>query len=158
MTKWSERVDHPSQARGWSPAPSRRVLSGRQGLAALEAPWEFFTRTAPAPGVAPLPLAPKPEPDPAWVRRGGQAAARGQTPDDLRRRRALHATNHHRWPRPWKRRSSPCAAARDRQRGPPRSASTWDPRPAWPQTDVAVVIGTRFELLDIRWRWSARPG
>ena len=27
----------------------------------------------------------------------------------------------------------------------------------WPQTDVAVVIGSRFELLDMRWRYRP-PG
>jgi len=155
MTKWAERVDHPSQAPWMVARAFQEMQSGRQGPVALEAPWEFFTRKAPAPGVAPLPLAPKPEPDPTWVAEAAKLLAGAKAPMIFVGGGALHASES----------ITALAEALEAPVVPLRSGKgiVGEDHPLgfnmgsggmlWPKTDVAVVIGTRFELLDIRWRW-----
>ena len=155
MTKWAERVDHPSQAPWLVARAFQEMLSGRQGPVALEAPWEFFTRTAPAPGVAPLPLAPKPEPDPTWIAAAAKLLAGAKAPMIFVGGGALHAGEA----------ITALAEALEAPVVPLRSGKgiVGEDHPLgfnmgsggmlWPQTDVAIIIGTRFELLDVRWRW-----
>jgi acetolactate synthase-1/2/3 large subunit len=155
ITKWAERVDHPSQAPWLVARAFQEMLSGRQGPVALEAPWEFFTRKAPAPGVAPLPLAPKPEPDPTWIAAAAKLLAGAKQPMIFVGGGALHAGESilalaEALEAPVSGlRSGKGIVSEEHALGFNMGSAGF----VWPKCDVAVVIGSRFELLDIRWRW-----
>src|SRR5258706_7608559 len=67
LTKWAERINHPSEAGAVMAEAFRQLRSGRVRPAAVEAPWDVFGMRAEVTPVAPLaPLAP-PVPDPAAI-------------------------------------------------------------------------------------------
>ena len=159
LTKWAGRMEHPSEAPHLVARAFQEMTSGRQGPAAIEAPWDFFTKTAPVTRMHPLAPIPKPEPDPDAVKAaaallkdarapmifvGGGALEAGESITLLAE--ALEA--------PVVSFRSGRGIVDDRH---PLGFSIAPGGQLWPETDVAVVIGTRFELLDMRWRW-APPG
>ena len=61
FVKWADRVNSPMQARSGVARAFQQMLSGRQGPAALEMPWDIFTQSGAVDEGAPLPvLAPPP--------------------------------------------------------------------------------------------------
>src|SRR5258706_2410872 len=67
LTKWAERINHPSEAGTVMAEAFRQLRSGRVRPVAVEAPWDVFGMRAECTPVAPLaPLAP-PVPDPAAI-------------------------------------------------------------------------------------------
>ena len=159
LTKWAGHIDHPSEAPHMIARAFKEMCSGRPGPAALEAPWDFFTQRAPVAPVAPFALQPKPEPDPdtvaaaAILLRGAKApmifvggGALDAGPAITALAEALEA--------PVVSFRSGRGIVSDRH---PLGFSIAPGGELWPETDVAICIGTRFELLDMRWRWRP-PG
>ena len=68
FVKWADRVNSPGEARTGVARAFREMLSGRQGPAALEMPWDVFTAKGNVGGGAPLPLVPPPAIDGDRVR------------------------------------------------------------------------------------------
>ena len=67
LTKWSERINHPTEAGQVMAEAFRQLRSGRIRPVAVEAPWDVFGMKADVTAVAPLaPIAP-PTPDPEAV-------------------------------------------------------------------------------------------
>ena len=159
IAKWAERIEHPSQAPDLVAQAFQQMLSGRQGAVALEMPWEVFTQTAPVAHAGPLPRPAPPEPDADLIADAAKALASARTPMIFVGGGALHASQSitalcealQAPAVPWR---SGRGIVSERH---PLGFTCASGAELWPQCDVAVVIGTRFELLDMRWRWRP-PG
>jgi acetolactate synthase-1/2/3 large subunit len=80
LTKWAERIEHPTQAPLLAARAFQEMLSGRQGPVALEAPWDFFTHRAHVQRQSPLALFPAPEPDPDQITVAARTLATARAP------------------------------------------------------------------------------
>src|SRR5262249_36386487 len=133
----------------------RQMLSGRPGPAGLEMPWEVFTQAAPVSAQPPLPLPPPPEPDPDLITEAAKLLRGAKTPMVFVGGGALHASaeitalcEDLQAPAvPWR---SGRGIIDERH---PLGFTCASGAQLWPECDVALVIGTRFEMLDMRWRW-----
>jgi acetolactate synthase I/II/III large subunit len=154
LTKWSERIDHPTQAPGLVAEAFRRMTTGRMGPVALECPWDTLSIRAltelPAISAPPAPA----EPDPtavddaarliAGARRpmimvGGGAVCASEEIAQLARLIQAPVTAH---------RSGRGIVGEDTPYGLGLAAAY----KGWTETDVLVAIGTRMELQYLRWR------
>jgi acetolactate synthase-1/2/3 large subunit len=155
VCKWAERIEHPSQA-GWMVAEAfRQMRSGRPGPAGLETAPEVYNQRAPIASVAPLDPIIAPEPDPDLITEAAKLLRAAHTPMVFVGGGALHASEaitalceDLQAPAvPWR---SGRGIVDERH---PLGFTCASGARIWPQCDVAVIIGTRFELLDMRWRW-----
>ncbi len=155
LTKWADQIEHPSQAAFLVARAFQEMSSGRQGAAALQAAWDYFTATA---GVGPamtLPPFPAPEVDLDAVDEAARVIKAASAPMLIVGSGALHA-------------SLEVTALAELIGGPavsfrggrgvvsndhPLGLTIAAAQRLWPKTDVAIVIGSRFELLDLRWRY-----
>ena len=159
VAKWADRIEHPALAPGLVAEAFRQMRSGRPGPAGLEMPWEVFTQRARVRPVAPLEPIPAPEPDPDLVGEAARLLRSARTPMVFVGGGALHASQaittlceDLQAPAvPWR---SGRGIVDERH---PLGFTCASGAKVWPQCDVAVIIGTRFELLDMRWRWRP-PG
>ncbi|MEK7437217.1 MAG: thiamine pyrophosphate-dependent enzyme [Pseudomonadota bacterium] len=153
LTKWSERINHPSEAPAVMAEAFRQLASGRIRPVAVEAPWDVFgARALIDPDVCVQPL-PPPEPDPEAIARAlallqnakhpmisvGSGAI-GARAEILELAQLLQApvTAH---------RSGRGIVGEDTPYGFSCGAGI----KAWQTTDVLVGIGTRLELQYLRW-------
>jgi acetolactate synthase-1/2/3 large subunit len=154
LTKWADHIEHPSQASLLVGRAFQEMSSGRQGAAALQAAWDYFTATA---GVGPavtLPPFPSPELDLDAIDEAAKIIQASRAPMLVVGSGALHA-------------SAEVTALAEMIGAPavsfrggrgvvsddhPLGLTIAAAQRLWPTTDVAIVIGSRFELLDIRWR------
>jgi acetolactate synthase I/II/III large subunit len=158
LTKWAERIEHPTQAPLLVARAFQEMLSGRQGPVALEAPWDFFTRLAHAEGLPPLPLFPTPEPDPDQIKAAARALGMARAPMIFVGGGALGA-------------SAAITELAEALAAPvmsfragrgivsdahPMGLTVASGARLWPQCDVALAIGTRFEVPDMRWHHRPR--
>jgi acetolactate synthase-1/2/3 large subunit len=159
VCKWAERIEHPAQAPNLVAEAFRQMLSGRRGPAGLETPWEVFTQRAPVGAAEPLGLIPPPEPDADLITEAAKLLRAAKTPMVFVGGGALEASEaitalceDLQAPAvPWR---SGRGIVDERH---PLGFTCASGARLWPQCDVAVIIGTRFELLDMRWRWRP-PG
>jgi acetolactate synthase-1/2/3 large subunit len=159
IAKWAERIDHPSMGPAVMAQAFRQMMSGRRGPVGVEMPWEVFTKTAPVHACTPLPLTPPPEPDHDLITEAAKLLRAARTPMVFVGGGALHASEaittlceDLQAPAvPWR---SGRGIVDERL---PLGFTCASGARLWPQCDVALVIGTRFELLDMRWRWRP-PG
>ena len=157
--KWAERIEHPAAAPQLVAEAFRQMRSGRPGPAGLEMPWEVFTQTAPVAMPGPLPLPAPPEPDPDLIAEAARLLRAARTPMVFVGGGALNASEaitalceDLQAPAvPWR---SGRGIVDERH---PLGLTCASGARLWPECDVAVVIGTRFELIDMRWRWRP-PG
>jgi acetolactate synthase I/II/III large subunit len=154
LTKWSQRIDHPTQAPRIVARAFEELTSARTGPVALECPWDTLGQRALVDlEVSAQPSAP-PVPDPDAVEKaarligaarnpmivvGGGALAAGAEILELARLLQAPVTSH---------RSG---------RGVVSDASPYGLNLAaayqlWARTDVLIAIGTRMELQFIRWK------
>ena len=160
LTKWSERINHPTEAGTVMAEAFRQLRSGRIRPVAVEAPWDVFGMKAEV-GALPAPLAAiaPPAPDPAALAAAVALIARAKRPlisvgagalsagtDILALARLLQApvTAH---------RSGKGIVSEESPYGMSMVAA-WD---YWRQCDLLIGIGSRLELQHLRWRWMP-PG
>jgi acetolactate synthase I/II/III large subunit len=154
LTKWADHIEHPSQASLLVARAFQEMSSGRQGATALQAAWDYFTVTA---GVGPavtLPLFPSPELDLDAIDEAAKLIHASRSPMLIVGSGALHASAE--VTALAEMIGAPAVSFRggrgvvsdDHSLGLTIAAA----QRLWPTTDVAIVIGSRFELLDIRWR------
>ena len=154
ITKWAGQIEHPSQAALLVARAFQEMSSGRQGATALQAAWDYFTTAA---GVGPpvkLPLFPAPALDLDAIDEAAKLIGASRAPMLFVGSGALHA-------------SAEVTALAEMIGAPavsfrggrgvvsndhPLGLTIAAAQRLWPKTDVAIVIGSRFELLDIRWR------
>ncbi len=153
--KWSAHIEQPCDAPWLVARAFQEMTSGRQGIVALQAGWDFFTRTARVDGVAPLARKPKPPVDTDAIDAAAKLLQNCRAPmifvgsgasDAAPEVRELAETL-----------GAPVVSFRG-GRGimaddHPLGFNVVSGARLWPQTDVAIVIGSRFELLDIRWNY-----
>ncbi|HUI59778.1 MAG TPA: thiamine pyrophosphate-dependent enzyme [Steroidobacteraceae bacterium] len=155
LTKWAGHVQEPGEAAGMVARAFQEMLSGRPGATALQAPWDFFTRQGPVSAAAaaiPLPVSPI---DTDAVDRAAKAISRARAPMIFVGSGALDASREVRSLAQLT--GAPVVAFRG-GRGVmsddhPLGLTIASGQRLWPQTDLALVIGSRFELLDMRWRY-----
>ena len=56
LTKWADRINHPSEAAGKMTTAFTEMTSGRQRPVAIEVPWDVFGQKAPAPEIDAAPV------------------------------------------------------------------------------------------------------
>jgi len=159
VCKWAERISRPEDAPGLVAEAFRQMRSGRPAPTGLEMPWEVFTQRAPVTPQAPLDLIAAPEPDLDLIAAAAKLLAGARSPMIFVGGGALEASQS----------ITALAEALQAPAVPWRSGrGIVDERhplgftcasgaKLWPECDVALAIGTRFELLDMRWRWRP-PG
>ncbi len=154
LVRWAERIEHPSAAPRLVNEAFARMLSGRQGPAALECPWDVLPQKAPVAPLAPLTPDAPPEPDPALIVKAADIISAAQQPMIMLGSGAMDAgaeiaelaellqcpvTSH---------RSGRGIVADDAPLGM-NFAAAHEP---WQRTDVLIAVGTRMELQYLRWR------
>jgi acetolactate synthase-1/2/3 large subunit len=155
--KHAERIEHPALAPGLVAQAFQHMLSGRSGPAALEMPWNVFTKLAPVMPAAPLePLAP-PEVDLDCIADAVELIKNSRAPMIFVGSGAFGA--EHEILELAEALDAPVVAFRS-GRGIVSNAHELGLTIAsayklWPQTDLVIGIGTRLEVP--RWRWTYRP-
>ncbi len=155
LTKWAERVNHPTEAGPVMAEAFRQLRSGRVRPVAVEAPWDVFGQRAAVLPCAPLEPLPPPPPDPASIEAAAAMVARARRPLICVGAGALHAASEvlglaellqapvtaHRSGKGIVADDSPYALS---------MAAAWE---YWRDCDLLIGIGSRLELPYLRWRW-----
>ncbi|KPH07195.1 hypothetical protein CO657_26745 (plasmid) [Rhizobium acidisoli] len=155
LTKTAERINHPSEAGPVMAEVVNKMLSGRQGPGAVEAPWDVFGQSGPE---VDLPVGSK-APHPAvnsdqiaaaaalisvasnpMIMVGGGAADAGAEIAALAELLQSPVTSH---------RSGKGIVADDH----PNYLNFVAAYEYWKKTDVLIGIGSRLELQFMRWKW-----
>lgn len=159
LTKWADRIDHPTRAANRMDEAFRQMLSGRQRPVGIEAPWDVFGMAAEVeePGAVLPPRAPLPDPEGIaqavemiaqaknpLIMVGGGARAAGPELAALARQLQAPVTAH-RQGKGVLPEDDPLALL------PP---AAWQ---YWQHCDLLIGIGSRLELQHFRWRWMP-PG
>jgi acetolactate synthase-1/2/3 large subunit len=155
LTKWAERINHPSEAPGVVNEAFRQLSSGRIRPVAIEVPWDVFGMKAEVNlDVARADWAP-PEPDPDSITQavklirqaknplitvGAGALAAGAAVLELAQLIQAPVTAH---------RSGKGIVAEDNPYGMSSAAAF----KYWQNVDCLIGIGSRLELEYFRWRW-----
>jgi len=159
LTKWAERINHPTEAGRLMDEAFGQMLSGRQRPVGIEVPWDVFGMAAEVatPGAASRP--PAPSPDPGGIARIASlirdavnplimvgSGAIGAEAEVAALARLLQApTTAHRSGKGVLPDDDPLALL------PP---AAWR---YWQKCDLLIGIGSRLELQHFRWRWMP-PG
>ena len=69
LTKWSERINHPTEAAAVVGEAFKQLSTGRIRPVAIETPWDVFGVKAPVDLDVPMDVPPPPEPDPDGIAR-----------------------------------------------------------------------------------------
>jgi acetolactate synthase-1/2/3 large subunit len=159
VTKWADHIEHPTQAGFLVARAFQEMSSGRRGATALQAAWDYFTTTA---GVGPavkLPPFPAPEVDLDAIDEAARIIASARAPMLGVGSGALDASTE--VTELAELIGAPAVSFRGGRgvvsNDHPMGLTISSAQRLWPQTDVAIVIGSRFELLDMRWRYRP-PG
>ncbi|CRM21232.1 Acetolactate synthase large subunit [compost metagenome] len=152
--KYAAHIEQPADT-SWHVARAfQEMCSGRPGVVSLQASWDYFTKPAAVAPQAPLPLKPTPPVDSDAVERAAGILSKAKAPMIFVGSGALEASNE--VSQLAEVLGAPVVSFRG-GRGVvsddhPLGFTVASGSRLWPQTDVAIVIGSRFELLDIRWR------
>jgi acetolactate synthase I/II/III large subunit len=154
LTKWSARINHPTEAPSIVARAFQQLSSGRRRPVALECPWDTLGQKALVELDAPVHPVPPPTPDPHAVDEAAGIVAEAKNPIILVGSGALEAGTEvlelarllqapvtaHRGGRGIVSEESPYGLS---------FAAAYH---AWLKSDVLVAIGTRMELPFIRWK------
>ena len=154
LTKWAQRISHPTEVPGIVARAFEELTSGRTRPVALECPWDTLGQQ----GMAELDVRARviapPEPDPELIEQaaklvasasnpmimvGSGALAAGAEIRELARLLQAPVTAH---------RSGRGIVGEDTPYGMAFAAA----HHPWQKTDVLIAIGTRMELQFIRWK------
>jgi acetolactate synthase-1/2/3 large subunit len=154
LTKWAERIDHPSDVPRVFSNAMEQLTTGRIGPVALECPWDTLSVKALVDFETSPRVARASPPDPAAVERAAQLLSESQNPmiilgagavgagaEILELARLIQApvTAH---------RSGRGVVSEELPYGFGFAAA----HKLWSKTDVLIAIGTRIELAYLRWR------
>jgi acetolactate synthase-1/2/3 large subunit len=154
LTKWSERIDHPTQAPQIIAEAFRQMTSGRPGPVAVECPWDTLSVTALTDMSVRASAWDPPPADPDSVEKAAALIRNSRSPMIMVGGGAVEAaveiaqlaeliqapvTAH---------RSGRGIVGEDTPYGLGLAAAY----KAWPDTDLLIAIGTRMELQYLRWR------
>lgn len=153
LTKWSERINHPSEAPAVMGEAFRQLRSGRVRPVAVETPWDVFGATALVDVGAPVAPAAAPEPDPDAIARAVALLQNAKNPMITVGSGALGAAAE--VMELAKLLQAPVSSHRG-GRGivgddTPYGFNCGDGYKPWLATDVLLGIGSRLELQYLRW-------
>jgi acetolactate synthase I/II/III large subunit len=156
LTKWSERINHPTEAPGVMAEAFRQLASGRSRPVAVEAPWDVFGMVADVTPVPPLAPIPAPKPDPDAISTAARLISRSRRPLISVGAGALHAGEG--ILELARLLQAPVVAHRG-GKGVVSDDSPYSMNPVaayeyWTGADLLIGIGSRLELQHMRWRWS----
>jgi acetolactate synthase-1/2/3 large subunit len=155
LTKWSARINHPTEAPGIVAEAFKQLTTGRRRPVAIETPWDVFGMKAEVKLDVSQEVEPPPRPDPDAVAQavkliqnarnpmivvGAGALEAGEEVLELAKLIQAPVTAH---------RSGKGIVGEDIPYGM-SSAAAWQ---YWPDVDVLIGIGSRLELAYLRWRW-----
>ena len=159
FVKWADRVNSSGEARAGVARAFREMLSGRQGPAALEMPWDVFTAKGSVGGGAPLPLVPPPVIDGDKARDAAALIRASRHPmifvgaGAFGAAEAVLALAEEIDAPVVGFRSGRGIVGNDHELGLTIAAAY----NLWPKTDLMIGIGTRLEAPSWRWPWQP-PG
>ena len=155
LTKWSERINHPTEAPGVMAEAFRQLCVGRIRPVAVEAPWDVFGMKAELTIGQPLALPAPPAPDPASVQAAAKLIAAAKRPLISVGAGALHAGEE--ILRLAKLLQAPVTAHRSGKGvvsdDSPYGMSSVAAYEYWKDADLLIGIGSRLELQHFRWQW-----
>ena len=155
LTKWSERINHPTEAAAVMAEAFRQLRSGRPRPVAVEAPWNVFGMRSEVTLTAPALPPPPPRPDPASVAAAARLIADARAPLIMVGAGALDAAAEvlelaqllqapvtaHRSGKGIVSEDLPCGMS---------AVAAWE---YWRDCDLLIGIGSRLELQYLRWKW-----
>jgi len=158
LTKWSERINHPTDAPRVMAEAFRQLASGRIRPVAVEAPWDVFGMKAEVTQVAPLGPIAAPTPDPDSIAAAARLIAEAKRPLLSVGAGALHAGES--ILELAKLLQAPVAAHRSGKGivsdDSPYGMNLVAAYDYWKDADLLIGIGSRLELEYLRWRWAPR--
>lgn len=155
LTKWSERINHPTEAFTVMAEAFKQLQSGRPRPVAVETPWDVFGMEGHVEMGKPMSLSSSPEPNPDAIKEaakllsnsknplimvGGGALEAGEQVLELAKLLQAPVTAH---------RSGKGIVGEDLPYGMSFTAAY----EYWKNTDVLIGIGSRLELQYFRWQW-----
>lgn len=158
LAKGAERINHPSEVSTVMAGLFTRMLSGRQGPVAVEAPWDVFGRKGPRTDLAIGAALPPPAIDPEAIEAAAALVAKARNPlimvgggavgasaeiAELARRLQAPVTAH---------RSGKGILADD----DPTALDFVAAYDYWKNVDLLIGVGSRLELQYMRWRWAPK--
>lgn len=158
LTKWAERINHPTEAGAVMDEAFRQMLSGRQRPVGIEAPWDVFGMAAEVdmPEAA-QPLA-APRPDPEAVEKAAALIGAAKNPMIMLGSGAIGAEAE--VAELARLLQAPVTAHRSGKGILPDDDPLALLPPAawryWQDCDLLIGIGSRLELQYFRWRWMPK--
>ena len=155
--KWADHVNSPMQARPGVARAFQQMLSGRQGPAALEMPWDVFTQKGEVGEGEPLPVLAPPPVDGDQILKAAKLIRTSRHPmifvgsGAFGAAQAILALAEEIDAPVVGFRSGRGIVSNDHELGLTIAAAY----NLWPQTDLMIGIGTRLEAPS--WRWSWQP-
>ncbi len=155
LTKWAQRINHPTEAPQIMAEAFRQLRCGRIGPVAIEAPWDVFGLEAEVDADIAIEIPPPPEPDPEAISRAARLISKARNPLISVGAGALHASEAiHELATLLQ---APVTAHRSGKgivsEASPYGMSMVAGFEYWQNADVLIGIGSRLELEYFRWRW-----
>ncbi|MDO6728954.1 thiamine pyrophosphate-binding protein [Marinovum sp. 2_MG-2023] len=155
LTKWADRINHPTEAGATMDAGFQRMSSGRPGPVGIETPWDVFGMAAEVPEPVASTAVAAPTPDPDAIAAAADMIAKAKNPMIMVGSGAWDASAE---VRALARLLQAPVTAHRQGKGvmsedddlallPP---AAWK---FWPKCDLLIGIGSRLELQHFRWRW-----
>ncbi len=153
ITKWAERIDHPSEAPRLVAEAFRQARHGRPRPVALETPWDVFDSRAPVDPPEPLATCPPAAPDPDLIEQAAALLAHAVNPMIMVGGGAVDAADEilqlaERLQAPVVSFRSGRGVVSDEHYLGFTCAEGFE---RWNETDVLLGIGSRLELQWFRW-------
>jgi acetolactate synthase-1/2/3 large subunit len=154
FVKWADRIDGAAMARVQVARAFQAMLSGRPGPAALEMPWDVFTNCEAIADCAPLTLLPAPPADPEAVAAAASLIAQSTRPMILVGGGAIDAAAD--IENLAEMLDAPVVGFRSGRgivsNAHPLGLTLAEGYELWSETDLVIAVGTRLELVDMRWQ------
>ncbi len=156
FTGWAERIDHPTEAPGLVAEAFRQIYSGRIRPAAIEAPWDVFGEAAEVDLDVDISPPKPPTPDPEQIAAAARLIAKAKQPLIIVGAGAQDAGEEiaalaEMLQAPVTAHRSGKGAVSDAHPLSLRSVAAWR---YWPKCDLVIGIGSRLELVHMRWQWQ----
>lgn len=153
LCKYTARIERPEDAPRIVAEAIKAMRSGRPGPALIEMCWDDMASTGQVTPAAPLPLDPPPEPDRDMIAKAADLARKAERPLIMVGSGARHA-------------QTDVLALAEKLNAPvtafrggrgivpadhPLALSSYAAWQLWEETDLVIGIGTRLEMLYMRW-------
>ncbi|MFK8018165.1 MAG: thiamine pyrophosphate-dependent enzyme [Pseudomonadales bacterium] len=155
LTKWAERINHPTEAAGIVSEAFRQMRSGRQRPVGIEAPWDVFGMAAEVDAPKASPKDEPPRPDPKAVEAAAELIRSAKNPLIMVGSGAIGAEAEvaklaHLLQAPVTAHRSGKGVLPDDDTLAMLPPAAWN---YWQGCDLLIGIGSRLELQYFRWRW-----